>query len=266
MLQIVVVDNSSTPDDYHLLQKTVPAFVSIIRSKINLGYAAGNNLGLTPVAGLPKPDAYLIINSDVWLTNARTIQHLADTLARCPNAMAISPLVHTRSNEIPVSHQIQVRRLLPAGWLICCHSPLFRRLFYRKYQHFIYRDLVPYPSGILRVDTVNGACFLIRQAFFEQFKGFDEHTFLYLEELILGFQIRQLGRHCLLHGHLVADHQQGQSTRSLSAKTRFCHFLNSEAYLLTRYYGVYTGLVILLRRWRWLEFYLKRLWQSGSHI
>ncbi len=219
-----------------------------------------------PFGGLDKPDAYLIINSDVRLTDSRILQRLADTLIRCPDAMAISPLVHTRSNKIPVNQQIQVRRLPAAPWLICCHSPLFRRLFYRKYRQFVYQDLVPYPPAIHRVDTINGACFLIRQSFFDRFKGFDQQTFLYLEELVLGFQIRQLGSYCLLHGNLVVEHLHGLSTQRLSPKTRFRHFLNSETHLLTVYYGIHPGIAAGIRQWRRAEFYLKQLWHSGSRI
>lgn len=265
-LQIVVVDNSSTTDDYQLLTQMVPATVPVIRSRENQGYAAGNNLGLIPVNGLAKPDAFLIINSDVRLTDSRTLQRLADTLQRCPDAMAVSPLVHTRSNELPVNQQIQVRRLLTACWLICCHSPILRRFFTRKYRQFIYQDLVPYPPAIHRVDTINGACFLVRQAFFDRFTGFDQQTFLYLEELILGFQIRQLGSYCLLHGDLVVEHLHGLSTQRLSPKTRFRHFLDSETHLLTGYCGIPAGLAAGIRQWRWAEFYLKQLWQSGSRI
>lgn len=265
---VVVVDNHSERADFRQLQLSLPSNITIIRNEQNLGYAAGNNQACGVLNDLPNPDAYLFVNSDVSFTQPATLHALEQALVTHPKAVAISPLVHTLSNNLPVRVQIQVRRLVKPGWLVLLHSPILRRLpgIYKRYKQFIYFDLVPYKRGIYDVDTMSGACFLILSSFFDTIGGFDEATFLYLEELVLGEQIRRAGHLCLLHGDVIVQHEQGVSSKRSTSRERFHHFLNSEVYLLNHYYGVSKIALQLLRIQRWTEFYLKQLYRKvGKH-
>ena len=261
---VVVVDNHSEKADFQRLQVNLPLDVTIIRNERNLGYAAGNNRACGVLNDLPNPDAYLFVNSDAIFTQPATLQALEQALVNNPKAVAISPLVHTLSNNLPVRVQIQVRRLVKPAWLVLLHSPVLRRLpgIYERYKQFIYFDLVPYKQGIYEVDTISGACFLILSSFFDAIKGFDTATFLYLEELILGEQIRRAGYLCLLHGDVIVQHEQGVSSKQSTSRERFQHFLNSEAYLLNHYYGVSSIALKSIRIQRWTEFYLKQLYRK----
>lgn len=261
---IVVVDNHSELVDFRQLQLNLPPTVTLLRTGQNLGYAAGNNQAIGTITGLPTPEAYLIVNNDVRFEQPDTIARLENALRTNPTAVAISPLVHTLSNTLPVRSQIQVRRLVKPGWVMLFHSPLLHSIpgIYSRYKQFIYFDLVPYQPRIYEVDTINGACFLIYSAFLDKNGGFDEHTFLYLEELVLGEQIRRAGLQCLLHGGVVIRHEQGVASKYLTTRERFTHFLRSEAYLLSHYYGIAAILLHLLRIQRWMEFWLKNLYRK----
>lgn len=259
---VIVVDNGSESRDFRQLRLSLPASVTLIRNEKNLGYAAGNNQAIGVLDGIPAADAYLIVNNDVTLTKPNTIDALTKALITTPKAVAISPLVHTLSNNLPVRMQIQVRQLVKSGWLLLFHSPLLRRLpgIYQRHNQFIYADLTPYKRVIYEVDTINGACFLVQAPFFERIGGFDENTFLYLEELILGVVIRRSGYCCLLHGDAVIDHEQGSSSKQLTTTQRFRHFLHSETHLLTHYYGFPKVAMASIRQFRWAEFYLKQVY------
>ncbi|RYE53782.1 MAG: glycosyltransferase family 2 protein, partial [Sphingobacteriales bacterium] len=211
---IVVVDNGSLDECYQEIKLKLPASVNLIRFENNAGFAAGNNRGCGRIENLPDPDYYLFINSDAFLTEPGTIKTLSTALTNQSQAVAISPLVHTTSNSVPVRFQIQVRRILSPGWLVICHSPILRRLPFARqwHHHFIYRDLVPYSENIYPVESINGAVFMIRSDFLHHIGLLDEGTFLYLEEIVLGEQIRREGRICLLHGGIIVPHIQGATT------------------------------------------------------
>ena len=261
---IVVVDNGSLEKYYQEIKSKLPDSVYLIRSENNAGFSAGNNRGCGRIENLPDPDYYLFLNSDAFLTEPGTIKTLRTALANQSQAVAISPLVHTTSNSVPVRFQIQVRRLLPPGWLVVCHSPILRRLpFVRQWYHrFIYRDLVPYGENVYPVESINGAAFMMKSDFLHHIGLLDEGTFLYLEEVVLGEQIRREGRICLLHGGIIVPHIQGATTgsqRGKLSKKSFNFFIDSEAYLLRKYHNYSIFHVGIIRKMRLFEFFIKSM-------
>ncbi|RCR68358.1 glycosyltransferase [Larkinella punicea] len=261
---IVVVDNGSLESNYQELKSKLPASVFLIRSQINAGFSAGNNRGCGRIKNLPDPDNYLFINSDAFLTQPGTIRALRTELENYPEAVAISPLVHTTSNSVPVRLQIQVRRLLSPGWLIVFHSPILRRLPFvrQRYHRFIYRDLVPYSEKTYPVESINGAVFMMKSDFLHHIGLLDEGTFLYLEEIVLGEQIRREGKICLLHGGVIVPHIQGATTgsqRGKLSKKSFNFFIDSEAYLLNKYHNYSSFNLGIIRKMRLFEFFIKSI-------
>ncbi|MBC8153808.1 MAG: glycosyltransferase family 2 protein [Bacteroidetes bacterium] len=257
--QVVVVDNNSSAVDFYHLTASLPQSVYVVRNAENGGYAAGNNQGIGRLPGMPDADFYLVLNNDVALTHPGTIARLRDALLADTGAIAVSPLVHTLSNAVPVREQIQVRRLLLPGWYVLCQSAVLRRLpgIRRTYNRFIYRDLVPYSNQVYPVDTISGSAFMIRSDYFDRQNGFDTGTFLYEEELILGEQIRRTGHHCLLHGDLIVPHEQGATTGQRPGRVNYRmirYQLNSLVYFLKVYHQVPAWALGLVRALRWSEF------------
>ena len=61
-IEVIVVDNASTQDEATIIEKQYPE-IKVIRSKENLGFAGGNNLGIKAAQG-----KYLFfINNDTIL-------------------------------------------------------------------------------------------------------------------------------------------------------------------------------------------------------
>ena len=61
-IEVIVVDNASAQDEATIIEKRYPQ-VKIIRSKENLGFAGGNNLGIKAAQG----KYLLILNNDTLL-------------------------------------------------------------------------------------------------------------------------------------------------------------------------------------------------------
>jgi len=82
--EIVVVDNNSAPDDFSALQPLAQRpRLTLVRSRLNLGFAGGNMLGVQHAD--PRAEFYYFLNNDTLLrTNVLT--QLADFLNQNPGA------------------------------------------------------------------------------------------------------------------------------------------------------------------------------------
>ena len=154
---------------------------------------------------------------------------------------AASPLIDDPRLEGSPRTRTQVRRVPGFVDLVVAYSSWLAKLpgLRHIYARQMYRDRLPYrPDAEIDCETVNGSCFMARMAFVEDIGYFDEGTFLYFEELILGWQMRERGRHgCLVTGAMV-DHLQGSTSKhGLNGfrTSMFIEDVRSQAHYARRY-------------------------------
>jgi GT2 family glycosyltransferase len=251
-----VVDNASSLADWQLLQRTVPTDrVTLIRSERNLGYAGGINLGLRFLKDAPR-DFALVLNNDLVFGDNEILQDLIDALTVNPSYAAASPLIRDRDCLVPVEWANQVRRLPSMFTLLIAHSCWLRRipLFQRAVDEYGYADMRPWPLDLtVQSETVNGACFLLGAEFLNSVRLLDEHTFLYMEEQVLGCQLRSIGKSACLVGSAIVDHIQGASTKQRRGAWQvkmLTHQVRSELYYARAYLnaGLLSRLLLLAVR------------------
>jgi GT2 family glycosyltransferase len=157
----------------------------------------------------------LVSNNDIVFGSIHVVQELVDALVNNPDYAAASPLVRDRDCPVPVEYANQVRRLPSMITLLIAHSCWLRRipLFKSAVESYGYADMRPWPLGAtVPCETINGACFVLGTGFLKSVRLLDEHTFLYMEEHILGCQIRSIGKSACLVTSAIVDHVQGAST------------------------------------------------------
>lgn len=266
--EIVVVDNHSPNiGEIEQLKASLPDSVHLVISKVNRGYAAGNNLGLQYLVIERKVDFAFILNGDVVFREP-ILKKLLDSFAKEPELVAVSPIVGTwGEEENEWAGRIQVRRLLPWGWMMLCNTTFISRLpgVIAKSSAYVYRELMPFKPGLHLVDTINGAAFIIDAKWLQTHNWLNENTFLYYEELILGLDIRKTGGKCGLNTLVSVIHYQGGSTgdhQNKVTRTLFHYSLDSFDYMLKAYYQVSFLLRGIYRVYRKFEFVMKKgiLW------
>lgn len=78
---------------------------------------------------------------------------------------------------------------------------------------YTYCDLRPYAKDCeTDCESINGCCFVIRRSFLNEIGLFDEGTFLYHEEIILGKQIKNVGKKACFVTTTTVIHNQGATT------------------------------------------------------
>lgn len=240
--EIIVVDNDSRAEEKQILKDRLPSDVVAIYSPQNVGYAAGNNLGLRYAGSIPA-DYFLILNNDLILEDEKLIDSLLSQIVanKGNGVVAASPIVDTVSTGTAVERQIQVRRIMSMAETFLLNIPLLN-MFTRKIRStFLYQKEMPYVNKILLCDTINGAAFMIEKEFMVANNYLDTGTFLYFEEIILGRQIMLDRKKCLLNGFTSVKHLQGISTKSSAGKinTRMERFkYRSALYYLQKYDGM----------------------------
>ncbi len=261
--ELVVVDNHSAEQDWSTLQKGADSSVNLYRTDRNLGYAGGLNAGAKLDTGLAPADYILALNSDITLGASDSVLMLASALQENSRRVACSPLIRDKNSDAPPRECMQVRRI-PGYWtLLVAHSCWLRRTAFGRRIHrwYLYLDRIPFPLGVtIDCETINGACFMISKPFLDAIGYMDERTFLYMEELTLGANIRLHNSTACLCTAVVADHVQGAST-GMHAHHRPLHRelqqIQSEAVYLKKYEGVGILKMGIFRVVRTIDLFLK---------
>ncbi|CAN5520243.1 MAG: glycosyltransferase family 2 protein [Acidimicrobiia bacterium] len=190
-LSVVVVDNGSDPDVVEELRAGLEPTTTLIRSEDNLGYAAGNNLGIRRALHLGS-DFVWLVNPDV-VVGPETLPSLVEAADERPAAGIIgSQILHGGSYPA---------RIWFNGGLIDWErggSPSHRQsgdLFFEGDQ-----------GPIVDVDYVTGASMLVRAAVFDTIGLLPEDYFLYFEETDFNVRANRAGWEIVVQPSSVLSH------------------------------------------------------------
>ena len=171
---IVVVDNNSSDDSLKVLEKYKSEKIDIVANKENKGYAYGNNVGIRYLRDTYKCDYVFISNPDI-IVSEETIKKLAEDLKTVD---VVAPTISQLGESIK-------------GWKLPSlkkeiNTITSNRLFKNE---SIYKESY-YKEGLNEVEVVSGCFFGIKDATLKAIGDFDEGTFLYFEENILGYKLK----------------------------------------------------------------------------
>jgi len=85
--EVIIIDNASPSDNPDIIKETYPK-ITLIKSKLNLGFAGGNNLGVK----VAKGDYLLFINNDTIVPDG-FMEPLVNTLERDKSIGMVSPKI-----------------------------------------------------------------------------------------------------------------------------------------------------------------------------
>lgn len=210
-IQIVVVDNNSPDDSYHLLKDKFGSYNSIafIKNCCNSGYAGGNNVGIRYVLEKLKSPYIAIINPDVEVAEY-FFRNMVGYLEADPKIAAITGIMLDCHRSLDVA---SIAWRIPSNFDdFFLSSGLLKRV-YNPVMYNKFSNISPVNPGVYYVDTIPGSCFFIRSTVLEEIDLLDEKTFLYCEERILAKKIKDLGlinaisiNDTFIHKHVERKH------------------------------------------------------------
>ncbi|MDN5345976.1 MAG: hypothetical protein PWQ73_473 [Petrotoga sp.] len=186
--KILVVDNGSSDNSFCEIKEHFVGCdsVEVISTGRNLGYAQGNNIGLNFVKERwPKCKYVAIMNPDVRFFPNTNLFRLCYFLEKEESLAAIAP-VHLLNGKLNCE---QVAWKIPQGTDdILLNFSITNRVFRPVRQPLLVNE-----QAISYVEVIPGSFFIIKFNVFESIGFFDENTFLYCEERILGKKLKNKG-------------------------------------------------------------------------
>jgi N-acetylglucosaminyl-diphospho-decaprenol L-rhamnosyltransferase len=231
--EVIVVDNASGDGSAQMVRDEFPT-VRVIANTSNAGFAAATNQGIRCSAGR----YLLLLNPDTTATSS-FLRILVAFAESHPAAGAVGPKLVGKHGEDQVS---------------CFPLPTLDREMWRLFHLDRFHERASYPLSRLRtatpqsVESIQGACMLIRREALEQAGLLDERFFIYTEEIDLCRRLLDLGWQIFWVPESVIVHHGAASTAQVGGRM-FLELYRSKIQYFRKHLGAWGGVaykVVLL--------------------
>ena len=208
-LEIIVVDNGSSDGSPSVVEDQFKDVI-LVRSKKNLGFAAGNNLGTKKATG----KYLLFLNSDTVLKKYSLVKPLK-YIKNHPKVGAITIKLILASGQIDIDNH----RGYPTPWSAFCHFFGVSKLFPQSKTFNSYHLGL---QGFNRVHTIPvsaGSFLIVKSKLFNTIGRWDEAYYFYGEDIDLCYRINQSGHKIIYYPLVSAIHLKG-ATSGLRSETK----------------------------------------------
>ena len=198
-MEVIVVDNGSKVDEAAVINQRYP-LVKAIRSKQNLGFAGGNNIGIKAAKG----DYLYFINNDTLLhlqpsalAPQPSFQPLIDRLKSSDKIGMVCPKIRFAWSPQPIQF---------AGFTPLTSISLRNRAIgYGEEDHGQYDTATPTPYA-------HGAAMMVSRKALERVGLMPECYFLYYEELDWSMMFQRVGYEIWYDPSCTIYHKESQAT------------------------------------------------------
>ncbi len=198
---ITVVDNNSIDGSREWLMSDQSPPVRVLLSAENLGFAGGNNLGISATS---SRDYVLLLNTDAFPVPG-SIEHLLTVLIKKPRTAVVGPQLLYPNGKWQRS----------TGNIPSPSSAMLDAIGITTLQRLISQLLWPmrrYFSFSSSVEYVDGACMLIRRSVLEQIGYLDESLFFFVEDAEFCARVQDNGYKVRYVPNSVVFHLRGGSS------------------------------------------------------
>lgn len=183
IIKVIVVDNHSTDDTLELIENEY-LWANVIRSPVNNGFAAGNNLALGHLEG----EYCFFLNPDTKV-GAGCTKELVQYLDDHPDVGCVGPAIVNKNGKRTLSY-FAFTGLFTSFWTAVGLQRLLPLNNTNNRWEIRRRKL---PAKPVEVNRLLGAAIMIRCKALDDIGNFDEQFFLYSEEEDLCLRLREKG-------------------------------------------------------------------------
>lgn len=217
---ICMVDNNSSKDIDKLKQLNYSHLDKLFLSE-NQGYAIGNNKGIEYTNTKYSPNYIVIMNPDVKILTKGTIENLIREIKTYGNNVCgIIPLIWSVKESNNPFTQITAFSAPNYKKFFIQSGGIFKFIFKNTYKKLTYLDHIPYQENFF-AEAVSGAFFIVKTKNFKEIGYFDNRTFLYGEERIIGYKFKNMGKSFVVCPKYIVQHECGNSTGKVFKKISY---------------------------------------------
>jgi len=213
---IILVDNGSENNEGPRLKEKYGSFIHLIATNSNLGFGAGNNVGIR-FAIQNGCDYILLLNNDTIVTD-NFLNRLVEIAGQEFNLGAVGPKLIAEDGRIQLDSVARFPTLIDQFYLWSFLYPIGRYLFRQKLFIPKYLMLDFDRESQKSVDMICGACMLLPSKTLNQIGLFDENFFLFAEDMDLCYRIKTAGFNIVYTPRSVVTHLKNKSVNKLSTK------------------------------------------------
>ena len=221
LFEIIIVDNGSLINPIPEWKQRYPS-VQFIRSETNLGFAAGNNLGIAKAKG----DFFFLVNNDTEFT-PELIQILVNTLIEHPKTAMVSPKIC----------YFQDKSILQYAGYSEMNFYTARNKCIGQFE----KDLGQYDTVKQITDFGHGAAMMVTKLAIDSVGLMRENYFLYFEELDWAARMKKQGFDIRINFQALIYHKESISVGANSALKAY--FMNRNRILFIRQNATFFQLV-----------------------
>lgn len=198
--QVIVVDNASDDGCEAMLLHEFP-WVNFIGATNNLGFARANNLGYRHARGR----YVLFLNPDTELRDD-SVERMVSWLDGHAQAGAVGARLLNSDGSL----QENCVQAFPTIYNQILDAQLLRNLFPRSPLWGV-NALISETREPAMVDSISGACYLVRREAFDAAGRWNEEYFMYSDDLELSYRIRRAGYAIVVLPDCEVVHHGGKS-------------------------------------------------------
>lgn len=222
---IVIVDNNSTDGSYEKLSSINNNKIKVIKTDKNKGYAYGNNFGINYLNKNNDVDYIIISNPDI-IVEEKVIKKLQKDMDNNEDISIVCPVINQLDEKI-------------RGWrLPTIKDEILLNINYiqRKVKKKLNYNEEKYSGLLTKVDVVPGCFFMIRKDIMKLIGNFDEATFLYYEENILGQKLKNIDKKTYVDNEVSVIHDLSVSVdKSFNSIKKYKILKQSQKYFVKNY-------------------------------
>ena len=223
--KIVVVDNNSTDNSYDKLKDMKNSKIDIIKTDSNKGYAYGNNFGIKYLNSNNDLDYIIISNPDITVTDS-TIGRLKKDLDDNEDIAIIAPAIKQLGETIR-GWRLPNKKQEILSNINFYHRRIEKRLRYPDNK---------YNGNLTKVEVVSGCFFMMRNSILKLVGYFDEGTFLYYEENIIGQKLKNINKKSFIDNSVEVSHNLSVSVdKSYNSINKYKILKQSQKYYCKYY-------------------------------
>ena len=212
---VFVADNASNDASLLFLKEHYPQIKIIILDK-NYGFAEGYNLALEIIKADFAPKYYVLLNSDVEVTN-NWLAPLENLLENDTEIAACQPKILSYHQKTHFEYAGGAGGFLDRFGFAFCRGRIFDTLEEDKGQY----------NDTKAVFWATGACMFVRASAYHELGGLDGHFFAHQEEIDLCWRIQNNNKKVFYCAESTVFHVGGGTLHKSNPKKTYLNFRNN---------------------------------------
>lgn len=200
---VVIVDNCSTDGSFEELRTLYGDVYDVIRTERNGGYAYGNNFGIRFAKRKYDAQYCIVANPDVLVEEKVLEKAIAFLETNDDVAIAGCKMINVNGTTETYCWKLPSYRFELISSLF-----ILSRLLTKNKNLYSVQEL---SSSVTEVEAIAGSLMIMNVDSVMNVGGFDEDTFLYCEEQILGYKLKRAGYKVFVINNLTYVHNHSTS-------------------------------------------------------